>query len=79
MTLEEARDEVGTIDNFCYGMCVHCTANDWFCPSYCDILEKARRMPFEKLLKSYARNDGDPIRLWRYIKRYKVKDNESVH
>jgi hypothetical protein len=70
MTLEEARNEVGNIKDFCHSVCISCTANDWFCPTYCVELEKACRMPFEKLLKSYARNDGDIWKVIRYIKRY---------
>jgi hypothetical protein len=71
MKLEEARNEVGNITDFCHSVCISCTANDWFCPTYCVELEKAYRMPFEKILKSYARNDGDIWKVVRYIKRYK--------
>lgn len=74
MTIEEAMQECQNIDVFCHMMCIHCTTNNWFCPTYCNLLIKARRMPFDKILKSYARNDGDPANLSRYIKRYKERN-----
>lgn len=64
-------DAPADIETFCYGVCVSCTANDWFCPSYCEVLEKAHRIPFDRILKSYLRNDGDVWKVVRYIKRYK--------
>lgn len=42
-------DEFDNIDGFCSRMCNSCAAMpDGYCPSDCDVLEKARQMPFEK-------------------------------
>ena len=35
-----------TIDNFCSYVCNCACSNDWYCPKECDLLEKARKMPF---------------------------------
>ena len=66
MPIEEAREELGNIDSFCKQACINCN-NDWFCPSFCDTLEKAIKMDFELLVKCYARNDGDWAKIFRYI------------
>lgn len=68
--IEEAREEIPNIDCFCKQACIHCS-NDWFCPSFCDMLEKAIKMDFELLLKCYARNEGDWSKIFRYIKQTK--------
>lgn len=68
--IEEVREEIPNIDAFCKQACINCS-NDWFCPSFCDTLEKAIKMDFELLVKCYARNDGDWRRIWRYIRRTK--------
>ena len=64
----EAREEIPNIDCFCKQACIYCS-NDWFCPSFCDTLEKAIKMDFELLVKCYARNEGDWSKIFRYIKR----------
>lgn len=69
MTLEQARIEIPDIDTFCKMCCYCCTANDgYYCPSECETLEKARKLDFDRIVKSYARNDGDMIKVDRYIK-----------
>ena len=68
--VEEAREEIPNIDSFCKHACINCS-NDWFCPSFCDILEKAIKMDYELLVKCYARHDGDWRKVYRYIKSYK--------
>ena len=68
MTLEEAKEEIPTIEYFIQHSCDMCTANDWYCPRLCDDLEKAKRMPFEKIQSAYARHDGDMVKVYRYIK-----------
>jgi hypothetical protein len=73
MTIEEALEECCDTDTLRLNLCIACCANDWYCGSYCDELEKAGRIPFEKLIKSYARNDGDLVKVIRYIRRYKEK------
>ena len=70
--IEEAREEIPNIDSFCKQACINCS-NDWFCPSFCDTLEKAIKMDFELLVKCYARSDGDWKRIYRYIKYAKVR------
>ena len=72
MKIEEAKEEIPTIECFLDVSCNQCTANDWYCPSYCDDLEKARKMPFEKIQQAYARNDGDMRKVFRYIKQYRL-------
>jgi hypothetical protein len=68
MTLEEAKEECPTIDYFIQTACDCCTANDWYCPSLCHDLEKAERIPFEKIQAAYARHDGDMKKVFNYIK-----------
>lgn len=72
MTYEQAKEELGDIDAFCHQMCVSCTANDAFCPSDCDDLQKARQLDFDRIVKCYARSDGDLWAVMRYIKTCKV-------
>ena len=72
MKIEEAKKEIPTIEFFLDVSCNQCTSNDWYCPSYCDDLEKAKRMPFEKIQQAYARHDGDMVKVYRYIKQYKL-------
>ena len=71
ISIEQAREELGSIDNFCTLVCNYCTANDWYCPTDCDVLEKARRLEFDRLVNCYAANDGDLCAVVRYIKRTK--------
>lgn len=73
MTVEEARSEIIDIDYFCKSACNCCTANDWYCPTYCDTLEKARKISFERIVKCYARNDGDMSKVFRYLNQTKIK------
>lgn len=72
MTLDEAREEIGSIDDFCKSACNVCTANEWYCPTECDTLLKARRLDFDRIVKSYARNDGDWSKVFRYINQAKI-------
>ena len=65
---EEAKADLKNIDNFCHAACIHCS-NDWFCPTDCEMLKKARKMNFDLLIKCYARNEGDWSKIFRYIKR----------
>lgn len=53
-------------------ICISCNS-EWYCPNYCDVLNKARKIPFEKIQKAYERNDKDVSKLIRYIKRYRIK------
>ena len=72
MTVEEAKAEIPDIDAFCYWGCVHCNS-EWFCPTYCDLLEKARRIPFNRILECYARHEGDVVKVFRYIQQTKER------
>lgn len=72
MTPEEAKVEIPDIDTFCRHACVHCNS-EWYCPSYCDLLEKARRMPFDRIVACYARHEGDMAKVFRYIKQTKER------
>ena len=72
MTLDEAREEIGDIDNFYKNACYDCTANDWFCPDECDNLKKARQIDFDRIVKAYARYDGDLSKVFRYINQAKI-------
>lgn len=73
MTLDEARDEIRNIDDFCKCACNVCTANDWYCPTECDTLQKARQMDFDRIVKSYARNDGDLSKVFKFINQAKIE------
>lgn len=66
----EALKELADIDTFCHMACTACN-HDWYCPTHCDMLEKAKKLDFEKIVKSYARNEGDWSKVFRYIKRAK--------
>lgn len=68
MTIEEAKEEIPNFDSFVSMSCGSCIGNDWYCPKLCEDLEKAERMPFEKIQKAYARHDGDLQGVFRYIK-----------
>lgn len=67
MTYEQAKSELIDIDTFCRIACNSCNT-DWYCPSYCDVLLKARKMNFDLIIKCYARNDGEMWKVFRYIK-----------
>lgn len=68
MTREQAKEEIPNFDSFVHITCVNC-ANDWFCPTLCEALEKAKRLPLEKIQKAYARHDGDMLEVFRYIQK----------
>lgn len=72
MTIEEARECIPNFKAFENEVCNSCVENDWYCPSRCRILEKASKLDFERIQKSYARNDGEMWKVMRYIKRAKV-------
>lgn len=55
-------------------VCSRCTAVDGYCPTNCDLLMKAERIPFEKIQKSIIRNDEDYKKVFRYINNYYKKD-----
>lgn len=66
--------DIPDIDTFCKKACNSCGGpEDWYCPTECDVLEKARKMPWEKIQKCYTRHDGDLRKVFRYIKQYKLE------
>lgn len=67
MTYEEAKVELNNFEDFCHMACNSCKS-EWYCPSYCDVLEKASKMDFDRIIKCYARNDGEMWKVFRYIK-----------
>lgn len=71
MPIEQAREELGNVDSFCNNACIACN-HDYYCPSYCDMLEKARKMDYDKIVMAYARNEGDWAKVFRYIKSAKI-------
>lgn len=72
MTIGQARKEIPDIDSFCAQVCNECQSNDWYCTGYCESLEKARKMDYERILKAYVRHEGDLNGVIKYIKRARV-------
>ena len=67
MNKQEALDEIPDIDTFCRICCDRCTGNDYYCPSECDTLTKARKLDFDRIVNCYAKHDGDLNKVKRYI------------
>ena len=67
MTYEQAKAELMDFEGFCHLSCNSCNS-DWYCPTYCNVLEKASKMDFDLIIKCYARNDGEMWKVFRYIK-----------
>lgn len=72
MRIEEAKEEIPTFDAFRIQCCNQCTGNDAYCPSDCEMLEKADKLDFERIQKCYAKHDGDLRKVSRYIKQAKI-------
>ena len=70
MYYAEAQAEIIDFSTFCRISCNSCNS-EWYCPSYCDVLEKASKMDFDLIIRAYARNDGDMQKVFRYIKNTK--------
>ena len=69
MTREEAINEIGdNFESFAYHICSSCTANDWYCPTYCDFLEKLSYLDFEYIIEKYIHYEGDIVKFCRYFK-----------
>ena len=67
-------DKFENTNKFCSYCCEECTAmSDGYCPSDCDVLEKARKMPFEKINAKWIEHDGDIQKVVRYIKQYNLR------
>ena len=67
MKPEEAKEYIPNFDSFRKEAC-DCCSNDWYCPSDCETLKKAKIMDFESIQKAYARHDGEMDKVFAYIK-----------
>ena len=68
MTLEEVKVEMPTFGSFAQLVCDNCKANDWYCPTLCEELEKASRIPFDIIQERFAYHDGDLAKVMKYIR-----------
>ena len=69
MTVAEVKEEYGdTAESLCRHICTSCTANDWYCPSYCDTCLWVQRH-YDKAITRLADLDGD---LYEFCKRVKT-------
>ena len=69
MTVEQVKEEFGnTADVLCQSICDNCTANDWYCPTYCSTCEWVQRNS-DKAVERLAKLDGD---LYTFCKRVKT-------
>lgn len=69
MTREEVLNEYGeTADSLCKFICDQCTANDAYCPSYCDTCKWVQRN-YDKAIERLAKLDGD---LYEFCKRVRT-------
>lgn len=71
MTIEEAKKDIPGIYTFLAKACL-CCSNEWYCPTYCNVLEKAKRMDFNRILKCYARHDGEMYKVLRWLKQARI-------
>ena len=72
MTEKQAREELVSIDSLCHIVCNICSSNDWYCPTECDLLIKARKIDFDRIIKCYAQHNGDLVKVCRYIKNTRI-------
>ena len=72
MTLEEAKKEIPTFESFAHQCCNQCKS-EWYCPTYCDMLEKAKKMDLERIQKCYAKHEQDIVKVVRYIHGAKIE------
>lgn len=64
-------DKFVNIKQFCSFICNHCDA-DGYCLTDCEYLEKARKIPFEKINNMWVEYNGDIQKIAGYIKRYRL-------
>ena len=72
MKYEQAKEQIPDIESFKSECCQNCTSNDWYCPSDCEMLEKARKLDYDRILKCYEKHDGDLRKVARYIEATKI-------
>ena len=63
-------EEFDTMRDFCHFLCDRCT-NDWYCPTDCDLLEKVKRYPLERINKAFIDCEEDVVKLTRRIDQWK--------
>lgn len=71
MTIEEAKEYIPDFEAFRNEACAICT-EEWYCPHNCEILSKATKMDFNRILKCYARNDGEMYNVLRWLKQARI-------
>lgn len=71
MTIEEAKEYIPDFEAFCKEVCDNCGVY-FYCRIYCNLLRKAERMDFNRILKCYARHDGEMYRVLRWLKHARI-------
>lgn len=71
MTIEEAKEYIPDFDSFCKEACDNC-GEAGYCHRYCEDLCKSERMDFNRILKCYARNDGETYKVLRWLKQARI-------
>ena len=71
MTIKEAKEYIPDFETFRKEVCATCT-EEWYCPCNCEELNKASRMDFNRILKCYARNDGEMYKVLRWIRQARI-------
>ena len=74
---EQTMSEFNNHDEFAERVCEGCVANDWYCPTECNFLEKARTYPIERINKAFEYCDEDMFKTCKLIQRWKGADNEA--
>lgn len=75
MTVEQIKEEFGyDADSICKSICDMCTANDWYCPKYCDTCKWVIRN-YDKAVERLAKLDGDLVEFCKRVKRWKGYGN----
>ena len=72
MTIEEAKEYIPDFDAFRKEFCAVCVANDWYFPNVCDTLLKASGLDYDRILKCYARYDGEMYKVLRWLKQARI-------
>lgn len=72
MTIEEAKEYIPDFEAFRNEFCSVCVANDWYCPNVCDTLLKAGELDYNRILKCYARNDGEIWKVVQWLKKARI-------
>lgn len=66
--------EAGYCPRYCEDLCETCVncGEAEYCHLYCEDLCKAARMDFNRILKCYARNDGEMYKVLRWLKQARI-------